>query len=573
MLGQIDLMRRPGTVLGLTAAIAGLVWLCRWLGFGEGVLLAATPASGVALMATLTLRWRGGVVVFAGFVLGDALAGQGPVEATVDGVAHGAAALAAWIAMRALARRGGTATRMLEWLVFLAGVALSSLVVASVFALAAALGLLGPGISPVSLAALAWIFEPLGLATCAAALATAAEVDRVREDPGPAIGIAAFGLVLLAALAILLDLGDSLDPGAVTLLLAVPFCLWIAMQRRSFDGAVISLAAVNVALCILLLHFGGAITAPGFVTTIVLLNLLVLTCQFVHAVNRDRLDAIDENLAHRRDLESRVDERTARLTEMTERALTADAAKTRLLATVAHEVRTPVSGIIGMTGVVLSSDLDEDTRRNVGLMRSSGLHLLSVIDRILDYSRLQEGAHPEAKDSVFDLAALLTEIVEEARFTARSDAVALRMLMEPGLARARRGDRRALRQIVTNLVGNAVKFTDAGLITVRARALVDDTLRIEVEDTGVGVVPSAQERIFLPFEQGEDATTRRAGGVGLGLAISAEMVRGMGGRIGLHSAVGEGSIFWIEVPLAIDDEAPPPAPPVPRPELRLVGSG
>ncbi len=571
MLGPGDLMRRPGTTLGSVAAIAGLVWLCRWLGFGEGVLLAATPASGVALVATLTLRWRGGVVVFTGFALGDLLSGLGPVEAAVDGAAHGAAALAAWSAMRALARRGGTATRMLEWLVFLAGVALFSLVVASVLGLAASLGLLGAEVSPLRLAALAWIFQPLGLATCAAALATLAEVDQVRDDPGPAIGIAAFGLVLLAALGILLDFGGHLDPSAVTLLLAAPFCLWIAMQRRSFDGAVISLAAVNVALCILLLHFGGAVTAPGFVATVAFLNLLVLTCQLVHAVNRDRLDAIDETLAHRRDLERRVDERTAMLTEMTERALAADAAKTRLLATVAHEVRTPLSGIIGMTSVVLRDDLGESARRNVGLMRSSGLHLLSVIDRILEYSRLEQGTYREPEDGPFDLGALLAEIVEEARFTARPGAVALRVTLAPGLERARRGDRPALRQIVTNLVANAVRFTDAGLITVRARALAGDTLRIEVEDTGVGVLPSAQERIFQPFEQGEDGT-RRPGGAGLGLAISAEMVRRMGGRIGLHSAIGEGSIFWIEAPLPVDHEAPPPAPPVPRPELRLVGA-
>ena len=121
------------------------------------------------------------------------------------------------------------------------------------------------------------------------------------------------------------------------------------------------------------------------------------------------------------------------------------------------------------------------------------------------------------------------------------------------------GDRQGLRQVLTNLVGNAVKFTDAGSVTVRVRDGGGRMVRIEVADTGIGVPAAAQERIFLPFEQADASMTRRFGGTGLGLAICAEVVARMGGRIGVQSAEGAGSVFWLELPLPlVDDAADPP---------------
>ena len=187
--------------------------------------------------------------------------------------------------------------------------------------------------------------------------------------------------------------GGVVSPSGITLLLAVPFCLWVAMQPRSLDGAAVSFLAAHVALYVILRQTGSVVRAD-YVTTVLYLNIVIATCQLVHAVNRDRLSALEAIAAHKAELEARVVERTARLEQMTERAIAADKAKTKFLATVSHEVRTPLNGVIGMASVVLAADLDADTRRNVAMIRSSGLHLLDVINRILDYFRLDQRRPP-----------------------------------------------------------------------------------------------------------------------------------------------------------------------------------
>ena len=147
--------------------------------------------------------------------------------------------------------------------------------------------------------------------------------------------------------------------------------------------------------------------AVDYVTTVLYLNLLIALCQLLHAVHLDLLGLLDVNAAHQRHLEARVAERTARLTAMTARALAADKAKSRFLATVSHEVRTPLNGVIGMASVVLAGKLDPETRANVDVIRSSGFHLLDVINRILDFSQLDHGQTPalEAADITgFDVA-------------------------------------------------------------------------------------------------------------------------------------------------------------------------
>jgi signal transduction histidine kinase len=333
----------------------------------------------------------------------------------------------------------------------------------------------------------------------------------------------------------------------MTLLLSLPFCLWVAMQRRSLDGAAIALVASHV-LLVVLLSEAGAITAPDFVVSMLYLGALVALCQLVHAVNLDRLGAFAEIAAHKGELEARVAERTARLMAMTERAQAADAAKSKFVATVSHEVRNPLNGVIGMASVVLAGDLDPRTRRNVEVIRASGLHLLDVINRILDFSRL--GHEPEPEPPVeFDLRELVAEVIEEARALPAAEGLVLTAEIAPTVDPARRGSRQSLRQVLTNLVANGVKFTERGGVTLRVRARAEDLLRIEVQDTGIGIASDVQGRIFRPFEQADASTTRRFGGTGLGLAISAEMVARMGGRIGVLSEEGQGSLFWIELPL------------------------
>jgi signal transduction histidine kinase len=210
-------------------------------------------------------------------------------------------------------------------------------------------------------------------------------------------------------------------------------------------------------------------------------------------------------------------------------------------------VRTPLNGVIGMASVVLAGALDADARRNVSMIRTSGLHLLDVINRLLDYARAE---HPYSPDDIgtFELPGVVEEVLGEARFSSHAEGLVLCAEIDPAVAPLRRGYRQGLRQVLTNLVGNAVKFTDSGSVTLRVLARPDDGLRFEVEDTGVGIPAEVQERIFQPFEQADASATRRHAGTGLGLAICAEIVRRMGGTIGVVSAAGKGARFWVDLP-------------------------
>lgn len=539
---------RPVPLILVAVAVVCGALACRMLGLGEGVLLVAAPASGMALAAALVLRWKGALAATAGFLLAGAIWGLAPGDLVADTLGHGLAALVGAQAMRMLARRRRIETKTREWLIFVAGVAAFTATIVAVLALAELAGALAVPPPPPLTPLLAAVFEPLGILTFCTVLGNFHEFRQIRADPRPTVGIAALAVVLLGLLWALLELPPEIvNRSGVTLLLSVPFCLWVAMQQRSLDGGVLSYLAALAALVIVRREV-PSVLHPDFIATVVYLSLLVLVCQLVHAVNLDRLLALAEVEGHKRELEARVAERTEKLSAMTERALAADAAKTRFMATVSHEVRTPLNGVIGMASVVLAGDLDERTRRNVAMIRTSGFHLLDVINRILDFSKLE---HSEAVDeiTVFDLRELIEEVVVEARFSSHSEGIEIGATIDRDVAVIRRGYRQGLRQILTNLVGNAAKFTDAGSVRVRVRALGGAWLRIEVRDTGVGIAEEQKERIFLPFEQADGSMTRRHGGTGLGLAICAEMTRRMGGRIGVESAPGKGSLFWVELSL------------------------
>ncbi len=152
--------------------------------------------------------------------------------------------------------------------------------------------------------------------------------------------------------------------------------------------------------------------------------------------------------------------------------------------------------------------------------------------------------------SISTCAELVEEVVDEARFSPHAEGLALRAEFAPDLSLVRHGYRQGLRQIVTNLVGNAAKFTEHGSVTVRLLERPDDVVRIEVEDTGIGIPVDRRERIFEAYEQVDGSIARRFGGTGLGLAICAELAERLGGRIGVLSQEGAGSLFWVEVPLA-----------------------
>ncbi len=319
-------------------------------------------------------------------------------------------------------------------------------------------------------------------------------------------------------------------------------------------------AAAGAALTLALDVLGLDGPWQGFALVLALLAVFASIGMFISTRQRER-EIEEADIRARRDeaelgeLQRELDRHTQleqQLRQAKQAAESAVMAKGEFLATMSHEIRTPLNGIVPMLDLLMHAQLAPDHAEMVRTAYTSSQQMLRIVDDILDYSKL-EADKLVLESTGFNLRELLEAVVQLMDRPAQSKGLRLSLNIDPGVRLPVRGDPVRLRQVLSNLVSNAVKFTERGSITINVRRIGETTaqhqLRFEVHDTGIGIAPEAQGRLFQAFSQADTSTTRLYGGTGLGLAISRRIVELMTGRIGVESDPGRGATFWFEIPL------------------------
>jgi len=301
----------------------------------------------------------------------------------------------------------------------------------------------------------------------------------------------------------------------------------------------------------LLLWLVAALAIAGAIAVAIVLPRL-RHARHLNDLSGRRLDDARRDIESLRSELQRHGQLEQQLLQAKQAAEAAVLAKGEFLATMSHEIRTPLNGIVPMLDLVSRGQLAPDQREMLRTATASSLQLLRIVDDILDYSKL-EADKLELEITTFNLRELMEGVAQLMQRAAEDRHLRLTLAIDPAVRLSVRGDPVRMRQVLGNLVGNAIKFTDRGGIDVSVRRLgetkAQHLLRFQVRDTGIGIAPEQQERLFHAFSQADASTTRLYGGTGLGLAICKRIVDLMGGRIGVDSEPGKGATFWFEIPL------------------------